>query len=98
MQKNNPKVLNAWAMYDWANSVHSLTITSAIFPIYFPAAAVMMPSKSTKLDFLGLQLENTVVYSYAVSIGFLLLAFSVPFTSAISDFTGKKKAAGRFLK
>jgi UMF1 family MFS transporter len=44
---------------------------------------------------LGLQLENTVVYSYAVSIGFLLLAFSVPFTSAISDFTGKKKA---FLK
>jgi UMF1 family MFS transporter len=51
----------------------------------------MMPSKSTKLDFLGLQLENTVVYSYAVSIGFLLLAFSVPFTSAISDFTGKKK-------
>jgi UMF1 family MFS transporter len=95
MQKNNPKVLNAWAMYDWANSVHSLTITSAIFPIYFPAAAVMMPSKSTKLDFLGLQLENTVVYSYAVSIGFLLLAFSVPFTSAISDFTGKKKA---FLK
>lgn len=95
MQKNNTKVLNAWAMYDWANSVHSLTITSAIFPIYFPAAAVMMPSKSTKLDFLGLQLENTVIYSYAVSIGFLLLAFSVPFTSAISDFTGKKKA---FLK
>ncbi|WP_310587216.1 MFS transporter [Flectobacillus major] len=95
MIKNNPKVLNAWAMYDWANSVHSLTITSAIFPIYFPAAAVMMPSKSTMLDFLGFQLENTVVYSYAVSLGFLLLAFSVPITSAISDFTGKKKA---FLK
>lgn len=89
--KNNPKVLTAWTMYDWANSVHSLTITSAIFPIYFPIAAVMMPSKSTTLDFLGFQLENTVIYSYAVSLGFLLLAFSVPLVSAISDYTGKKK-------
>lgn len=89
--KNNPKVLTAWTMYDWANSVHSLTITSAIFPIYFPIAAVMLPSKSTKLDFLGFQLENTVVYSYALSLGFLILAFSVPLVSAISDFIGKKK-------
>ncbi len=89
--KNNPKVLTAWTMYDWANSVHSLTITSAIFPIYFPIAAVMMPSQSTKLDFLGWQVENTVIYSYAVSLGFLLLAFSVPLVSAISDYTGKKK-------
>ena len=89
--KNNPKVLTAWTMYDWANSVHSLTITSAIFPIYFPLAAIMLPSKSTKLDFLGFQLENTVVYSYALSLGFLILAFSVPLVSAISDFIGKKK-------
>ena len=89
--KNNPKILTAWTMYDWANSVHSLTITSAIFPIYFPLAAIMLPSKSTKLDFLGFQLENTVVYSYALSLGFLILAFSVPLVSAISDFTGKKK-------
>ncbi len=78
-------------MYDWANSVHSLTITSAIFPIYYPIAAVMLPSKSRQLDFFGFQLENTVLYSYAVSIGFLLLAFSVPLVSAISDYTGKKK-------
>lgn len=92
MIKNNPKTLNAWTMYDWANSVHSLTITSAIFPIYFPIAAVMLPSKSRNLDFLGFQLQNTVVYSYAVSLGFLLLAFSVPLVSAISDYTGKKKA------
>lgn len=89
--KNNPKTLTAWTMYDWANSVHSLTITSAIFPIYFPVAAVMMPSKSTRLNFWGFQLENTVVYSYAVSLGFLLLAFSVPLVSAISDYTGEKK-------
>jgi MFS transporter, UMF1 family len=89
--KNNPKTLTAWTMYDWANSVHSLTITSAIFPIYFPIAAIMLPSKSRTLDFLGFQVENTVLYSYAVSIAFLLIAFSVPLVSAISDYTGKKK-------
>ena len=32
---NNKKVINSWAMYDWANSVFSLTIATAIFPIYF---------------------------------------------------------------
>jgi len=89
--KNNPKILTAWTMYDWANSVHSLTITSAIFPIYFPVAAVMMPSKSTTLNFWGFQIENTVIYSYTISLGFLLLTFSIPLVSAISDYTGKKK-------
>ena len=33
--KNNPKIMKAWAVYDWANSVYSLVITSAIFPIYY---------------------------------------------------------------
>ena len=32
--KNNPKIMRAWAAYDWANSVYSLVITSTIFPIY----------------------------------------------------------------
>jgi UMF1 family MFS transporter len=33
--KNNPKITKAWAVYDWANSVYSLVITSTIFPIYY---------------------------------------------------------------
>ena len=33
--KNNPKIMKAWAYYDWANSVYSLVITSTIFPIYY---------------------------------------------------------------
>ncbi len=90
-EKNNPRTLTAWTMYDWANSVHSLTITSAIFPIYYPVAAVMLGSNSKTLNFFGINLDNTVVYSYTVSLAFLLIAFSVPLVSAISDYTGKKK-------
>ena len=92
MQKNNPKTLTAWTFYDWANSVHSLTITSAIFPIYYPVAAIMLGSNTKTLDFLGFNIENTVLYSFTVSAAFLIIAFSVPLVSAISDYTGKKKA------
>ena len=35
IRKGDPKVVNAWVMYDWANSVYQLTIASTIFPIYY---------------------------------------------------------------
>ena len=100
--KNSPsktKIQNAWAFYDWANSVHSLTITSAIFPIYFPIAAVVLGSVTPNLipifgDFL---LPNTVVYSYTISIAFLILAVLVPLVSGVSDYLGNKKAFMRFF-
>jgi len=39
MDKNNPTIIRAWCMYDWANSAYNLVITSTIFPIYFGATA-----------------------------------------------------------
>ena len=93
---NNPKVLNAWAFYDWANSVHSLTITSAIFPIYYPIAAVSA-NDSKIINFLGFELPNAVVFSYTVSAAFLLLAFLMPILSGIADYRGNKKAFMRFF-
>ncbi len=42
----------SWILYDWANSVYSLVITTALFPIYFKAAA-------KKLDYLG-QLQQHI--------------------------------------
>jgi UMF1 family MFS transporter len=37
MQTASKKVLTGWAMYDWANSVYALVITSTIFPAYYEA-------------------------------------------------------------
>ena len=37
MQTASKKVVNGWAMYDWANSAYNLVITSTIFPAYFEA-------------------------------------------------------------
>ena len=35
LPKGSPKLINAWAFYDWANSVYSLVIATAVFPIYY---------------------------------------------------------------
>ena len=95
---NNPKTMNAWAFYDWANSVHSLTITSAIFPIYFPSAAITLGSDTPGIiSILGFELSNTVVFSYTISIAFLTLTLLMPFLSGIADYTGSKKSFMRFF-
>ena len=36
LSKGSKKLINAWAFYDWANSVYPLVISSAIFPITGP--------------------------------------------------------------
>lgn len=95
---NDPKTLNAWSFYDWANSVHSLTITSAIFPIYYPIAAISLGSQEPNyIDVFGFKLLNTALYSYTVSIAFLALAVLMPLLSGIADYTGSKKMFMRFF-
>ncbi len=94
MKKNDPKVLTAWCFYDWANSVHSLVIVSAIFPVYYGATAVN-ESGGDVIDFLGWPVKNSVLFSYAVSAAFLIIALTSPVCSAIADYSGRRK---RFLK
>ena len=77
-------------MYDWANSVYSLTITSAIFPIYYQAVAVNA-NGGDKVNFFGTEVVNSVLYSYALSASFLLVAILLPILSGIADYAGKKK-------
>ena len=87
---NDKKTINAWCMYDWANSVYSLTITSAIFPIYYQAVAVN-ENGGDRVDFFGIEIVNSVLYSYALSASFLLVALVLPILSGIADYAGKKK-------
>lgn len=87
------KVINAWAFYDWANSVYNLTITSTIFPIYW--SAVSTSNGSTKVLFFGHTFENTALYSYALSFSFLFVALLSPLLSGIADYNGSKK---RFMQ
>ncbi|MEP2772549.1 MAG: MFS transporter [Fulvivirga sp.] len=90
MEINNKKIINGWCMYDWANSVYSLVITSAIFPVYYDAVTTTKGNGDI-VDFFGLQVVNSVLYSYSLSFSFLFVAAILPLLSGIADYSGKKK-------
>ena len=94
-QLNNPKVVRAWYMYDWANSVYSLVIITVIFPIYYKAVAVS--DGSDIISFFGFKILNSVLYTYALSFSFLIVALILPLLSGAADYTGNKKAFMKFF-
>ncbi|MFD1096183.1 MFS transporter [Salegentibacter chungangensis] len=99
LPKGHKKLLNAWAFYDWANSVYSLVISSAIFPIFYGALTIVKDSEGNKIDdtvrFLGFDFNNDTLISYVTASAFLVVSFISPFLSGIADYVGNKK---NFLK
>lgn len=91
------KLINAWAFYDWANSVYSLVISSAVFPIYYAGltASEGFANAAGKIMFLGTLWTPTTLYNYAMAFSFLVVAFISPMLSGIADYAGNKK---KFLK
>ena len=86
-KKGDKKLLNAWAFYDWANSVYPLVISTAIFPIYFKSI-----TNGENVDFLFLKsIENDAFIGYVSSFTFIVLALISPILSGIADHTGYKK-------
>lgn len=90
MELNNRKTINGWCMYDWANSVYSLVITSAIFPVYYNSVTTA-DGGGDKVDFFGLEIVNSVLYAYSLSFSFLFVAAILPLLSGIADYSGRKK-------
>ena len=91
LKKGSKKLINAWAFYDWANSVYSLVISSAIFPIYYG----LIFSEINFISFFGYQIKNTAVISFITAFAFVVVALMSPILSGIADYIGNKK---RFMK
>lgn len=94
--KNDPKVIRAWCMYDWANSVYSLIITSSIFPAYYQAIT-KNPANGDRVHFLGFDVVNSVLYSYTLSFSFLCVVILSPLFAGIADHIGRKKLFMQFF-
>ena len=99
MQTASKKVINGWAMYDWANSVYNLVITSTIFPAYYEAITKerVDASGTAYVHFLGREFVNTSLYNYALGLGFLIVAIMSPLLSSIADYKGNKKSFMNFF-
>ena len=79
-QKGDKKLLNAWAFYDWANSVYPLVISTAIFPIYYG----FITDENKYIEFLGFNFKNTALITFVTAIAFMFLVFITPLLSGIA--------------
>lgn len=99
IKKGDKKTMNAWAFYDWANSVYPLVISTAIFPIFYESITSTKDldgnTISDLVNFFGVEIKNTVLYSYVVAASFVMVIILSPILSGVADYSGSKK---RFLQ
>ena len=93
--KGSKKLLNAWAFYDWANSVYSLVIASAIFPIFY--GALFRSANIEKVVLFGGEIARGPLISYVTSAAFLFIAIITPLLSGVADYLGNKKLFLKFF-
>jgi UMF1 family MFS transporter len=99
MQTAEKKVINAWAMYDWANSAYNLVITTTIFPAYYDAITTSKINGATnhKIEFFGRTFESASLYNYVIAFAYLVIAVLSPVLSSIADYKGNKKKFMQFF-
>ena len=79
------RVVNAWAMYDWANSAFAVIILTAVFPVYYRALVVNAGRSPA---------DATAYWAYTTSASMLVVALAGPVLGAMADIVGGTK---RFL-
>lgn len=93
--KGSKKLLNAWAFYDWANSVYSLVISSAIFPIFY--GALFRVAGIEKVTLFGGEIARAPLISYVTSLAFVFIAIVTPLVSGVADYLGNKRMFLKFF-
>ncbi|MCS6929695.1 MAG: MFS transporter [Saprospiraceae bacterium] len=87
--KNDRRLINGWAFFDWANSAYALVITVAIFPPYFLALA------PDRVNIDGVSIRDESLLAWCISLAYLIIAAVSPILSGIADYGGKKM---RFMR
>jgi len=93
---NSPKVINAWCSYDIANSAYMLSVNTVLYPIFYQQVT-QKAFGSEMVTFMGLNIKNTVLYEYAIALGYLIVIFLTLSLSGIADLGGYRKQFMRFF-
>ncbi|EAS19641.1 permease, MFS family [Flavobacteria bacterium BBFL7] len=96
LPRGHKKLLHAWAFYDWANSVYSLVITSAIFPIFYSVVSKTAYEEGNVPTFLK-DVNNENIIFVTTAIAFLVVSILSPILSGIADYSGQKKRFMQFF-
>jgi UMF1 family MFS transporter len=82
--KNVKKTINAWALFDWANSAYALVISTAIFPIFFIA------NTDPIINIGSYTFTNSSLWTFAVSFSYIIIALLSPILSGMADYSGRR--------
>lgn len=93
---NSRKVINAWCSYDIANSAYMLSVNTVLYPIYYQQVT-KDAFGSELVQFMGMSIKNTVLYEYAIALGYLLVIFLTLSLSGIADMGGYRKRFMQFF-
>ncbi len=91
---NSPKVINAWCSYDIANSAYILSVNTVLYPIFYEQVT-RKAFGSEMVTFMGLNIKNTVLYEYAIALGYFMVILLTLSLSGIADLGGYRK---RFMQ
>jgi UMF1 family MFS transporter len=91
IETNNKKTITGWAFFDWANSAYALVISTAVFPPYFSSIT------PDNINVWGMNINNDALYSFSVSLAFIIIAFLTPMLSGIADYSGKRMVFLKFF-
>jgi len=80
--RRSSAVVNAWCLYDWANSAFVTTVMAGMFPPFYRAVAVEAGAAGN---------EATAMWAYTTAAALLVIAVSGPLLGAIADYTGGRK-------
>ena len=94
LPKGSKKLIGAWTLYDWANSVYSLVISTAIFPIYY---SEYIFANSDSILLFNMDINKDTVISLVSATSFMIVAFLSPLLSGIADYLGNKKTFMKFF-
>jgi len=96
MKQRDSKTVRAWYVFDWANSVYNMVITTTFFPIYFAGVTASAYGENS-VPFLGRTFKNSALYDYALATAYLFIALLLPILSSIADSYGNKKRFMQFF-
>jgi UMF1 family MFS transporter len=93
MNKNSPKEIFGWVMYDWANHAFFAVVLGVLVGSYLTELAQQAVGENgVVISLAGYHLVTAKsMYSYAVGLSVFLQIFVLPVMGAIADYTHLKK-------
>ncbi|CAN5793782.1 MFS transporter [soil metagenome] len=93
LNKNNPREIFGWKMYDWANSAFSTVIVGALYGPYLTEVTQRVAGENGVVVELG-PLGAITAKSFfptCVSMAVFLQVFLLPFLGSVADYSNLKK-------